>query len=48
MTSSSDLLIESTRLAFWASRVILYGTLIRRLETAGLKALNGKGASRAH
>jgi len=40
--------LETTRLAFWASRVVLNGTLIRGLETAGLKALNGKGASRAH
>lgn len=40
--------LESTRLTFWASRVTLNGTLSRGLETAGLKALNGKGASRAH
>jgi hypothetical protein len=40
--------VESTRLAQKASRVILKGTLIRGLETADLKALKGKGASRAH
>ena len=40
--------LESTRLAQKASRVILNGTLIRGPETAGPKALNGKGALRAH